>query len=343
MRAAPYLLSGSFAYDTILHHAAPFQNSILPEAVPKLNVCFDIASVQEEFGGTGGNIAYNAALLLQGPVLVGSVGDDVQRYADWLRHLGLSTGTLTLAPNKPCAHAWITSDAQGNQLTAFSRGAMTTQPNVPAETPQLWHLAPEYPVNIAMLARQAIEQGKTFFFDPGQALPDFLAVPSMVDGILPLAELLCAAEGIFLNDYESELLIAATGRPLEHWLTAPGQFFVRTRGSQGVQASVLQANGTITTYSCGVAPAAAIVDPTGCGDALRAGFLFGYTNAWSMAESLALGAVMGSFAIEANGGQNHRPTHEAIWQRFAEFTMHETFATCTVSHADAPQTESATK
>lgn len=319
MRASPYLLSGSFAYDTILHHASPFENSILPDAVAKLNVCFDIASVQEEFGGTGGNIAYNAALLEQNPVLVGCVGQDIQRYAEWLRHNGLDVGTLTLAPNEACAHAWITSDAQGNQLTAFSRGAMMATPRVPSETPELWHLAPEYPVNIAQLARQAIEQGKTFFFDPGQALPDFLAVPSMVDAILPLVDLLRAAKGIFLNDYEAELLIAATGQPLEAWLTAPGQFFIRTRGSQGVTAQMRHADGSIRTFECGVAPADSIVDPTGCGDAFRAGFLYAYAHDWSMDEALTLGSVMGSFAIEARGGQNHRPSSDALWSRFDDF------------------------
>lgn len=320
MRASPYLLSGSFAYDTVLHHAAPFENSILPGAVSKLNVCFDIESVQEEFGGTGGNIAYNAALLNQSPVLVGAVGEDVQRYADWMRHLGLDTGTLTLAPNKPCAHAWITSDASSNQLTAFSRGAMMATPNVPADTPDLWHLAPEYPVNMATLALQAVEQGISYFFDPGQALPDFLAIPSMVDDILPLPAILAAAKGIFVNDYEAELLVARTGLTLDTWLMLPGQFYVRTRGNQGVLACVREDNGALRTFECGVAPAAAIVDPTGCGDAFRAGFLFGYTKGWPMDESLALGSVMGSFAIEARGGQNHRPSHDAIWQRFGAFT-----------------------
>ena len=319
MHTAPYLLSGSFAYDTILHHGAPFQSSILPDAIPRLNVCFDIASVKEEFGGTGGNIAYNASLLQQAPVLVGSVGDDVARYADWLRHLGLSSGSLTLAPNKSCAHAWITSDARGNQLTAFSRGAMMVPPLLPAKTPALWHLAPEYPVNMATLARQAIEQGKTFFFDPGQALPDFVAVPSMVDAILPLADILRAAAGIFVNDYEAELLVNATGKPLEHWLTAPGHFFVRTRGSQGVLACIRESDGTLRTHECGVAPTRAIVDPTGCGDAFRAGFLYAYTKGWSMDEALTLGSVMGSFAIEEHGGQNHRPGADVLWQRFDEF------------------------
>jgi len=326
MRANPYLLSGSFAYDTILHHAAPFTQSILPASLSKLNVCFDIESVKEEFGGTGGNIAYNAALLQQSPLLVGCVGQDIQRYADWMRHNGLAVDTLTLAPNEACAHAWITSDAQGNQLTAFSRGAMTASPCVPAETPELWHLAPEYPVNIARLAHQAIEQGKDFFFDPGQALPDFLAVPSMVDDILPLPAILAAAKGIFVNDYEAELLIARIGLPLEKWLMLPGQFYVRTRGSQGVVAGLRGVNGQVVTYACGIAPTDAIVDPTGCGDAFRAGFLFGYTQGWTMEASLALGSVMGSFAIEARGGQNHRPSGDAIWQRFNEFTGRPTVA-----------------
>lgn len=319
MRAAPYLLSGSFAYDTILHHAAPFHASILPDAIPKLNVCFDIASVQEEFGGTGGNIAYNAALLEQRPMLIGSVGDDFGRYADWMRHLNLDISTLTRAPNKACAHAWITSDATSNQLTAFSRGAMMTTSTVPASTPDLWHVAPDYPVTMALHARRALEEGKAFFFDPGQALPDFLAVPSMVDGLLALPALLQAAKGIFLNDYEADLLIASTGHQLEHWLTEPGQFFVRTRGSQGVLARMLDVDGSIRTFECGVAPARTIVDPTGCGDAFRAGFLYAYTQDWSMAEALTLGSVMGSFAIEAHGGQNHRPSADAIWQRFDDF------------------------
>ena len=325
MRAfpAPYLLSGSFAYDTILHHAAPFEHSILPEAVGKLNVCFDIASVKDEFGGTGGNIAFNAALLNQAPMLVASVGDDFDRYAEWLRQRGLDVSTVTRVPNNACAHAWITGDANSNQLTAFSRGAMATPSQVPTESPSLWHIAPDYPVSMALHARRALEECKSFFFDPGQALPDFLAVPSMVDDILPLPGILAGAKGIFVNDYEADMLIARIGLPLEHWLMLPGHFYVRTRGSQGVRACVRTYDGELQYFECGVAPACAIVDPTGCGDAFRAGFLFGYTHGWTMQQSLSLGSVMGSFAIEAHGGQNHRPTAVEIWQRFDAFFKSE--------------------
>lgn len=317
MPAAPYLLSGSFAYDTLLRHPSPFQNSILPEAVTRLNVCFDIESVREEFGGAAGNIAYNASILGQSPMLVASVGADVARYAEWMRKNRLNADTLNVVPDQACAHCWITSDVHGNQVSAFSRGALLTRPSVPAATPQIWHLGPEYPINTALLARQAIEEGKDFFFDPGQALPDFLA--GMVEHILPLHELLNAATGIFLNDYEAELLISSTGQPMERWLTDAGQFYVRTRGSKGALVRCVLGSGSISTFECGVAPTNAVVEPTGCGDALRAGFLYGYTNEWALEDTLALGAVMGSFAVEAQGGQNHAPSTDAVWQRFADF------------------------
>jgi adenosine kinase len=196
---------------------------------------------------------------------------------------------------------------------------MATPSQLPAVTPDLWHIAPDYPVSMALHAQRAVEEGKSFFFDPGQALPDFLAVPSMVDDILPLPGMLAAAKGIFVNDYEADLLIARTGHPLETWLMAAGQFYIRTRGSQGVRACVRTYDGELQYFECGVAPARAIIDPTGCGDAFRAGFLFGYTKGWTMPQSLCLGSVMGSFAIEAHGGQNHRPTAAAIWERFAAF------------------------
>lgn len=320
MQALPtYLLSGSFAYDTILRHGALFQASILPEAVAKLNVCFDIDSVKNELGGAGGNIAYNASLLSQRPMLVGCLGGDAAQYLDWLCKNGLDATTLSLVPDEGCAHAWITSDASGNQITAFSRGAMVRPVQIPEVTPDLWHLGPEHPANTARLALAAIDQGKSFLFDPGQVLPDFIAGTG--SEVLPLDELLREATGIFVNDYEADLLIAATGESLEHWLTEPGQFIVRTRGADGVMLRVMHDSGSVSTYECGVAPAAAIVDPTGCGDAFRAGFLRGYAEDWNIEDCLAMGVVMGSFAIESHGGQNHAPTREAIEQRFMQMQL----------------------
>lgn len=320
MRAAPtYLLSGSFAYDTIMHHPAPFQNSILPEAVSRLNVCFDIGDVKNEFGGSGGNIAYNASLLGQSPLLVGCLGGDSSAYVTWLEQNSLNSETLALIPDESCCHAWITCDTEGNQITGFSRGAMRRPPQVPDESPNVWHLAPEYPPNTALLARLARMQGKKYFFDPGQALPDFIS--GMADSVMKLPDLLRGATGIFLNDYEAELLEATTGYPLAHWLDIPGDFVLRTRGSNGVELKVLRDKGIVETISSGVAPAAAIVDPTGCGDALRAGFLMGYTDGKDLASCVAWGVVMGSFAIETHGGQKHTPTRAEIEARLVKHAV----------------------
>lgn len=313
MRSPPtYLLSGSFAYDTILHHPAPFAGSILPEAVSRLNVCFDIGMVKDEFGGCGGNIAYNASLLGQSPLLVGCLGEDATAYLAWLQKHGQDASTLALIPGEGSAHAWITCDSAGNQIAGFYRGAMLHVPTVPDVTPDLWHLAPEHPLNTARLARQALALGKEYFFDPGQVLPDYLSGVS--DTVMTLPELLRNATGIFVNDYEAELLVAATGQPLEHWLVEPGQFILRTQGSKGV-ALVVMGPGGAEQLESSVAPANAIVDPTGCGDAFRAGFLMAYTAGESFEECLALGVVMGSFGIEAHGGQNHTPEREAIFAR----------------------------
>jgi adenosine kinase len=320
-----YLLSGSFAYDTILRHPRHFQESILPEGLAKLNVAFDITSVEKEFGGTGGNIAYNASLLNQSPRLIGTLGNDAAEYLDWLDSNQLNTDTLTLVGDVGCAHAWITSDAADNQITSFSMGAMRHYPNLPANTPDLWHLAPENPLTTANLAKEAVARNKVFFFDPGQVLPAFLA--GAADGIFPLKEILAAAQGIFVNDYEADLLIASLGVPLEHWLVKPSQFILRTRGSKGLRLSVLGADRQVETFELGVAQTTKIVDPTGCGDALRAGFIKGYLANMTLPRCAALGAVMGSFAIECNGGQNHLPSPDDITDRFTTYCEEHEMAT----------------
>lgn len=307
----PYLLSGSFAYDTILRHDGLFQSSILPDALSRLSVSFDIGASRTEFGGTGGNIAYTAALLRQYPCLVGSVGHDAEKYLHHLGNQGHVLSTLTRNTDIPTAHAWISSDAADNQMTFFHMGAMNASPDVPDLVPALWHLAPENPLTTAALAKRAITSGIDYFFDPGQVTPAF--VSGQASGILPLEDMLYQAKGIFVNDYEAGLLCSKTGKPLSHWIAEEGQFIVHTRGGEGLDLYVMGYKESLP-----VAPAERIVDPTGCGDALRAGFLFGYTQGWSLRDCALLGAVMGSFAIEQVGGQKHKPTLGAIAGRLDE-------------------------
>jgi adenosine kinase len=317
-----YLLFGSFAYDTILLHAGRFDARILPDALTRLNVSFGVDSVQDEFGGNAGNIAYNAAIIHQDstlgtkpvwPLLVGALGDvDAAPYIERLTTMGHDVSTLKQVPGARCAHAWIMTDQRNNQITAFSAGPMAASVTLPPESPlpQLWHIAPEAPLNMSVMAALAIEKGATFFFDAGPELPVLL------DGVghshVELVTVLEQAEGIFVNDYEAALLEQRTGRPLASWINSPTQFVARTLGGEGVE--LIAQNGT-TRIS--VAKADVVTDPTGCGDAFRAGFVHAWLNNWSLVDCARLGAAMGSFAVETSGGQKHAIQHGNLAHRLA--------------------------
>ena len=303
----PYLLSGSFAYDTVLNHPQTFSQRIKPDAIDKLNTSFHIDSVSESFGGCAGNISYNAAHLNDKPMLVGNLGMDCDRYLACIEGWGLDTSTLGVVFGEPTAHAWMLTDSSGNQISSFHAGAMKSSVQFnPFSTPLLWHLAPEDPVNMVRLALLAREVGAEYFFDPGQALPALLE--GVADHIAPLKDVIGGAKGIFVNEYEADQLFARLS--LRDYLTNRYHFVVRTRGSAGVD---LFHSGTAT--SLGPAPADSVVDPTGCGDAFRAGFLHAYVREHSLESCVALGAVMGALAVGSEGGQSHAVTCDDVYAR----------------------------
>ena len=311
-----YLLSGSFAYDTILLHKGKFHARILPEEISRLNVAFGIDSVKDEFGGTAGNIAYNASLLGNSPLLCASVGDnDFKRYSKHLVANGLNPETLNHVEDQNTAHAWILTDSENNQITGFSTGAMKNRPKIPDILPELWHLAPDSVGNTAWLAKMAVKEDIKYYFDPGQAMPAFLE--GSADSIYTLSDIVKNSAGIFVNEYEYQLMEQSLKIDLKTLLTERTEFIVQTLGSKGLTLHTQEGSTHIN-----VAKPDKIVDPTGCGDAFRAGFLYGVTNDWSLLKCAQLGSTMGSFAIEESGGQNHKPTFEAIMQRF-EYNFQE--------------------
>lgn len=306
-----YLLAGSYAYDTILIHKGEFHAKILPESLSRLNVAFTMDTVEDEFGGTAGNIAYNAHLLGQSPHLIGCLGKDGQEYQKRLANFGLDTSTLTYYSQEKTAHAWIMTDTINNQITGFNAGAMKHRPQLQNVTPELWHLSADNPNTTSWLAKEAIAQGKTYFFDPGQGLPYFIEdAPNNLWGLSKIIE---NATGIFVNEYESEMLMEKTQKTLAQLVEKDGQFLIKTLGSKGVE--LYTKNGM---NHVGVAKPNKIIDPTGCGDSFRAGFLYGYTNGYSLEACVQLGSTMGSFAIQESGGQNHKPTLEEIMKRAKE-------------------------
>ncbi|KVP75222.1 carbohydrate kinase family protein [Burkholderia ubonensis] len=318
-----YLLAGSFAYDTVFTHPQAFGERIKPDAIDKLNVSLQLDSVTDAYGGCAGNIAYNAHLLGDSPLLMGHVGHDGERYLKRIAGWGLDCANIGVVEEKHTAHAWVLTDADGNQLTSFYAGAMA-EPFSPVysgalpysvygKAPSLWHIAPEDPANMVRLASTARQVGAKYFFDPGQALPSLLNKEA--SHISPLSFVLMDAQGIFLNEYEAELLCSEV-IDLKHLLAGRDQFIVRTRGAKGVD--LIRREGTVT-----LPPAMPdqVVDPTGCGDAFRAGFLHAYVRERSLEECVALGAVMGALAVGSEGGQNHQASFDDIQERWAHYTQ----------------------
>ncbi len=299
------LICGSLAFDSIMVFQDHFKHHILPDKIHMLNVSFLVPEMRREFGGCAGNIAYNLKLLGGEPVVMATVGSDFGVYAERLDTLGISRESIRSLPDAYTAQAFITTDLADNQITAFHPGAMNFSHANDASKARdigLGIVAPDGRDGMLNHCREFHAAGIPFVFDPGQGMPLFSG-----DELLEMVEL---ADYMALNDYEAELLQTRTGRTLDA-LADQVKCLVVTRGEAG---SRLYADGQ--QIDIPVVPARAVVDPTGCGDAFRAGLLYGITHGWDWETTGQLASVMGSIKIEQRGGQNHQPTAEDIAGRF---------------------------
>lgn len=303
------LICGSMAYDTIMVFGDRFKNHILPEQIHILNVAFLVPDMRREFGGCAGNIAYNLKLLGGEPLIMATVGDDSAPYLHRLKQLGLDASHVREVPGSFTAQAFITTDLDDNQITAFHPGAMIHSHRNrigDAKDVGLGIVSPDGRDGMLQHAREFKAADIPFVFDPGQGLP-------MFDGpeLMAFLEL---ADYWTVNDYEARLLTERTGLPLER-LAESVQALIVTLGGSGSQ---IYAQGR--RIDIPVATPSAVVDPTGCGDAYRAGLLYGISRDWSWEKTGRLASMMGSLKIAHRGGQNHKPTRADIAARFsAEF------------------------
>ncbi len=301
------LITGSIAYDTIMVFPDRFKNHLLADQLHILNVCFLTPEMRREFGGTAGNIGYNLRLLGGEPVLMATVGEDIGPYFERLDRLGIGRQLLKRIPGQFTAQAFITTDLDDNQITAFHPGAMNDshQNHVDGRLgAQLAIVGPDGKEGMQQHARECAEHGIPFVFDPGQGLPMFSAEE--------LNEFLALADYVAVNDYEGKLLEEKTGRSLDA-LAGGVKALVQTLGANG---SVVFADGK--RHEIPSVKADALVDPTGCGDAYRAGLLYGIANGWDWPSTGRLGAVMGAIKISHRGAQNHAPTREEIEARYKD-------------------------
>lgn len=301
------LICGSMAYDTIMVFPDRFKNHILPDKLHILNVAFLVPDMRREMGGCAGNIAYNLQLLGGKPLIMATVGDDFAPYADRLDRLGLSRGHVRAVPGSFTAQAFITTDLDDNQITAFHPGAMNfAHHNRIGDAAQvtLGIVSPDGREGMLQHAREFREAGIPFVFDPGQGLPMFNG-----EELLNFIEL---ADYVTVNDYEAQLLQERTGQNVEQ-LAKRVKALVVTLGGAG---SVIHAGGRRIEIPC--LQAEQIVDPTGCGDAYRAGLLYGIANGLDWEIAGRLGALMGGLKIAQRGPQNHvyaRAELEDLYQR----------------------------
>ena len=306
------LICGSMAFDTIMVFKDQFKNHILPESIHKLSVAFYVPELRKEFGGTAGNIAFNLKLLDENPVIMATVGSDFSVYFDWLNQNGIDTSYIKEIKSLYTAQAYITNDLSNNQITAFHPGAMVeSHQNKIKEVKDvcLAIIAPDGKDGMMNHAKECKALNIPFMFDPGQGLPMFNREE--------LLKFIDDASYIAVNDYEATLLSEKTSLSLEE-ISKRVEALIVTRGGEG---SIIYAD--YKTYKIEPIKVQSTIDPTGCGDAYRAGLLYGISKKWDWQSTGRLASVMGAIKIQNQGGQNHRPTRNDIEMLYTKKLIEE--------------------
>ena len=299
------LICGSIAYDNIMVFQGRFQDQILPDQIHMLNVSFLVPALRREFGGCAANIAYNLKLLGETGYPMATVGHDFAPYRDWLGRHGVPLDYVRELSDSWTAVGYITTDLADNQITAFHPGAMQHAHlnAVPEDAGIRWGMvSPDGRQGMIEHAEQFAAAGTPFVFDPGQGLPMF--------GAEELVRFIELADVVAVNDYEGKMLSQRTGLSDRAIAERVGAYII-TRGAKG---SIIMADGEQVE----IPPAApeAVVDPTGCGDAYRAGVLFGLLRGADWQTTGRIASLMGAVKVESAGTQNHFFDPESFSQRF---------------------------
>jgi adenosine kinase len=293
---ASVLICGSVAFDTIAVFDGKFKEHILPDRIHALSVSFLVPRMRREFGGCAGNIAYNLKLLGGHPIPVATVGDDATDYLQRFKQLGIEVNMIRSLPDTLTAQCFITTDLDDNQITAFHPGAMdrSSENDLTGHQAAWAIVAPDSKAGMLAHAKRLHAQGTPFIFDLGQAMPLF-------DGE-DIKHMISLAQALTVNDYEASVVEQRTGKSIAE-LAQGLRAVVVTRGAEG---ATLYTEGH--AHHIDAVPPQGLVDPTGCGDAHRAGLLYGLTHGWTWMDACKLGNLMGSIKIASRGPQNHAPS-----------------------------------
>jgi adenosine kinase len=289
-------ISGSLAYDRIMDFPGHFADHILPDKIHLLNVCFNINSLVEKFGGTAGNIAYSLAALGEKPYIVATSGEDFFRYEAWLKKLDLPMKYIKSIPGVFTAGAYITTDLDDNQITAFNPGAMAFEADLPALedgfAQSTIFIGPGNKTDMMGFAEKARQAKVPFYFDPGQSL-------NIWNGN-ELREAVTGALCFISNDYELSMF-----KQMTHWsmqdLYKAVEVVITTRGPEG---AILDLKGEKLLIPA--VPVDQVLDPTGAGDAFRAGILKARKLNFPWDVACQMGVTVASFSVEHHGTQEHK-------------------------------------
>ncbi|NLY64747.1 MAG: carbohydrate kinase family protein [Alcaligenaceae bacterium] len=294
------LVCGSVAFDTITLFEGRFKDHILAEHIKTLSVSFFVPTMRKEYGGCAGNIAYNLRMLGGNPVPVATVGKDATEYLQRMKDAGIDTHAISVLPDMFTPQCHITTDLDGNQIAAFHPGAMMqSASNDISQEKACWGIvAPDSKDGMFAHAERLAKSGIPFVFDLGQAMPLF----DKAD----LERMLGLATALTVNDYEASVIEERMGKSMPQ-LAGQLEAVIVTRGAEG--ADLYHDGGQVTIPAV---KAAAVTDPTGCGDSHRAGLLYGLSQGWGWEDCCRLGSLMGSLKIASQGPQNHWFSREEL-------------------------------
>ncbi len=300
------MICGSLAFDTIMVFPERFKDHILPDKTHMLNVAFLVPELHRNFGGCAGNIAYTLKKLGGDPIPMATVGSDCGQYLEHLERLGISRDYVTTIEAEWTAQAFITTDLDDNQITAFHPGAMTQnhRQSVPTDAGiRYGSISPDGKEAMLQHSDEFAKAGIPHLFDPGQGLPMFNGDE--------LFHMINNATWLTLNSYEWAMLKEKTGLSRQTVIDHLSGGVIITHGAEGSELITKDREVRIAP----VTPEA-IIDPTGCGDAYRAGLLFGLSQDWDPVDAARLGSLMGAIKIAHSGPQHHDFSLDAIRAAF---------------------------
>ena len=304
-------VTGSMAYDYIMSFPGRFVEHILPDQIEILSVSFLVDSMRRERGGCGGNIAYNLALLDQRPLLMATVGQDAPEYVAWLRDQGVDTSGVLQLSDEFTASFFVSTDQDNNQIASFYTGAMAKanrlsfRDNNP-EAIDIAIISPNDPVAMVKYACECRELGIPYIYDPSQQIPR-LSPSELVEGI-------DGAQVLIVNDYEFGMIKKQTGLSDDE-IQDLSEVVVITCGERGSVVRTGQG-----TWEIPIVSPRRLADPTGVGDAYRAGFITGMCRALPWDVVGRMGSLAAAYVLEEHGTQRHRYSPNGFRQRY-----HETF------------------